>query len=112
MPGKSVDAALRALAEPRRREVVRILGQGELSAGEIASYFEVTRQAVSQHLKVLKEAGLVDERRHQAQRWYKLRPEGADEVKKFLELFWPGALERLQTSVEVRQRAAGAGNRK
>jgi DNA-binding transcriptional ArsR family regulator len=60
-----VEAALRAIAEPRRRQILRLVRDEEMSAGEIASHFEVTRSAVSQHLRVLKDAGLVSERRHE-----------------------------------------------
>ena len=52
------EAAIRAIAEPRRREILRLVGTAELAAGEIASHFDVTGQAISQHLRVVKEAGL------------------------------------------------------
>jgi DNA-binding transcriptional ArsR family regulator len=59
-----VEAALKAIAGPRRRQILTLVRDGELSAGEIAGHFDITRPAVSQHLNVLKEAGLVSERRN------------------------------------------------
>ncbi len=72
-----MEAALRAIAEPRRREILRLVWSAELPAGEIARRFDVTRPAISQHLSVLKEAGLVTERRDGTRRLYRARPEGA-----------------------------------
>ena len=69
--------AFQVLAEPRRREVLRLVSERERTAGEIAERFDVTRQAVSQHLRILLEAGLVHERREGARRWYSARPRGS-----------------------------------
>ncbi len=80
-----MEAALKAIAEPSRRRILTLVRDGELSAGEIATQFDVTRQAVSQHLGVLKEAGLVDERRNGTKRLYRARPEGLTELRAFLE---------------------------
>src|SRR6266446_3098052 len=91
-----MEVALRAIAEPRRREILRLVWDAELSAGEIASHFEITRPAISQHLGVLKEAGLVDERRNGTQRLYRARPQGLAELKAFLDRFWDERLEALQ----------------
>ena len=95
-----MEAALRALAEPRRRRILELVGERELTAGEIASHFEVTRPAISQHLGVLKEAGLVDERRNGTQRLYRARPQGFAELKAFLEGFWDEKLEALRREAE------------
>ena len=95
-----MEAALRAIAEPRRRRILELVGGGELSAGEIASHFEVTRPAISQHLGVLKEAGLVHERRNGTQRLYRARPQGLAELKAFLDGFWDEKLEALQREAE------------
>jgi DNA-binding transcriptional ArsR family regulator len=95
-----MDAALRAIAEPRRRRILELVGDRELSAGEIASHFEVTRPAISQHLGVLKEAGLVNERRNGTQRLYRARPQGLAELKAFLDGFWDEKLEALQREAE------------
>ena len=95
-----MEAALRAIAEPRRRRILELVGGRELSAGEIASHFEVTRPAISQHLGVLKEAGLVNERRNGTQRLYRARPQGLAELKAFLDGFWDEKLEALQREAE------------
>jgi DNA-binding transcriptional ArsR family regulator len=95
-----MEAALRAIAEPRRRRILQLVGERELSAGEIASHFDVTRPAISQHLGVLKEAGLVDERRNGTQRLYRVRPQGLAEVKAFLDAFWDEKLGALQREAE------------
>jgi DNA-binding transcriptional ArsR family regulator len=95
-----MEAALRAIAEPRRRRILELVGTRELTAGEIASHFEVTRPAISQHLGVLKEAGLVDERRNGTQRLYRARPQGLAELKAFLDGFWDEKLEALQQEAE------------
>jgi DNA-binding transcriptional ArsR family regulator len=96
----AMEAALRAIAEPRRRRILTLVRDGELSAGEIASYFEISRPAVSQHLTVLREAGLVDERRNGTRRLYRARPEGLFELKAFLEGFWDARLEALKREAE------------
>jgi DNA-binding transcriptional ArsR family regulator len=95
-----VETALRAIAEPRRRQILRLVRDEELSAGEIAAHFDVTRPAVSQHLTVLREAGLVDERRNGTRRLYRARPEGLAELKAFLEGFWDERLETLRREAE------------
>jgi DNA-binding transcriptional ArsR family regulator len=95
-----MEAALRAIAEPSRRRILTLVRDGELSAGQIAAEFDVTRQAVSQHLGVLKEAGLVDERRNGTRRLYRARPEGLTEVRAFLEEFWDERLEALKREAE------------
>ena len=99
-----MEAALRALAEPRRRDILRLVVDRERSAGEIASHFDVTRPAISQHLTVLKDAGLLAERRDGTRRLYRARPEGLDEVRAFLDEFWGTGLERLKTVAEQDQR--------
>src|SRR5712671_2322363 len=102
-----MEAALRAIAEPRRRRILELVGDRELSAGEIASHFEVTRPAISQHLGVLKEAGLVNERRNGTQRLYRARPQGLSELKAFLDGFWDAKLEALQREAEREERKRG-----
>ena len=95
-----MEAALKAIAEPRRRAILALVRDGELSAGEIASHFDVTRPAVSQHLNVLKEAGLVTERRNGTRRLYRARPEGLVELRNFLEGFWDVRLDELKRQAE------------
>jgi len=95
-----VDAALKAIAEPRRREILRLVARTELTAGEIAAHFEVTRPAVSQHLTVLKEAGLLAERRLGTRRLYRARPEGLAELRAYLAAFWDDRLDVLRHQAE------------
>jgi len=95
-----VEAALKAIAAPRRRQILTLVREGELSAGEIAGHFDVTRPAVSQHLNVLKEAGLVTERRNGTRRLYRARPEGLAQLKAFLEEFWEERLDALKAEAE------------
>ena len=84
---EAVEAAIRAIAERHRREIVRLVRDEELTAGEIASHFEVSRPAVSQHLRILKDTGLVTERRQGTRRYYRARMEGLAELRAFLEVF-------------------------
>lgn len=95
-----METALKAIAEPHRRRILSLVRDGELSAGEIASHFEVSRPAVSQHLTVLKEAGLVAERRNGTRRLYRARPEGLVDLKAFLDEFWGVRLEALKRDAE------------
>ena len=95
-----MEAAVKAIAAPRRRQILTLVRDDELSAGEIASHFDVTRPAISQHLNVLKEAGLVSERRNGTRRLYQARPEGLAEVRRFLEEFWSDRLDALKREAE------------
>jgi DNA-binding transcriptional ArsR family regulator len=99
-----VQTTIQALAEPRRREILALIRDRELSAGQIASGFDVTRPAISQHLGVLKEAGLVSERREGTRRFYRARPEGLKELKEFLEGFWSFSLTQLKREAEAEER--------
>lgn len=94
------DDVLRALAEPQRRRILRLVRDGELPAGAIADHFAITPQAVSQHLRVLKEAGVLRERREGTRRLYALRPEALVSVREFLDELWPASLQRLKETVE------------
>jgi len=104
-----VEAALRAIAEPRRRQILRLVREGEMSAGEIASHFDVTRSAVSQHLRVLKHAGLLTERRNGTRRIYRIRPEGLAELREFIDGFWDVQLSALKREAEAEERRGRAG---
>src|SRR6185503_12487140 len=99
----ATDEALRALAEPRRRVILRLVAHDELSAGEIAAAFEVSRTAVSQHLTVLKNAGLLNERRDGTRRLYRARPEGLAGLREFINQFWSERLQRLKLAAELEQ---------
>jgi DNA-binding transcriptional ArsR family regulator len=102
-----MEAAVKAIAAPRRRQILTLVRDGELSAGEIAAHFDVTRPAVSQHLNVLKEAGLVSERRNGTRRLYRARPEGLVELKEFLEEFWDERLSALKREAEKEEKQRG-----
>ncbi len=91
---------LHALAEPRRRAILRLVGDRELAAGEIARRFEVTRPAISQHLRVLREAGLVEERRDGTRRLYRARRARVEELRDYLAGFWEGRLRLLREQAE------------
>ena len=102
-----MEAALKAIAAPHRRRILQLVRDEELSAGEIASHFDVTRPAVSQHLSVLKEAGLVNDRRNGTRRLYRARPEGLVELKAFLDELWGERLEALKREAEREERKHG-----
>ncbi|HUG06406.1 MAG: metalloregulator ArsR/SmtB family transcription factor [Chloroflexota bacterium] len=95
-----MEAAIRAIAEPRRREILRLVWASELAAGEIARHFDVTRPAISQHLRVLKEAGLVSERRNGTRRLYRARPESIAQLRAYLESYWDENLRLLKQAAE------------
>jgi DNA-binding transcriptional ArsR family regulator len=109
-----VQPALDALAEPRRRDILALIRDRELPAGEIASNFDVTRSAISQHVGVLKQAGLVTERREGTKRLYRARPEGLAELRAFLDEFWSDRLDILvheaQREERRRKRDRGSSN--
>jgi DNA-binding transcriptional ArsR family regulator len=99
-----MDAALHALADPRRRAILALIRDRELPAGDIAGRFDVTRPAISQHLSVLRTAGLVTERREGTRRLYRARPAGAAELRMWLEAFWDDNLARLKVAAEHEER--------
>lgn len=94
-----------AIAQPTRREILRLLADGDLTAGKVASRFAVTQPAISQHLRVLKEAGLVDERRDGTRRIYSVRREGLTDLHSFLADFLDERLERLKQAAEAEERS-------
>ena len=94
-------ALLRALAAPRRVAILRLIRTRELAAGEIASRFKTTRPAISQHIRVLVKVGLVSERRERTKRLYRLRPDGFNELRTFLDGFWDLRLDRLKSAIEA-----------
>ena len=98
---RGTDEALKAIAEPRRRAILRLVADEELAAGEIAAAFEVTRTAVSQHLTVLKQAGLLTERRDGTRRLYRARPEGLAGLREFLTEMWASSLDAARQIVEA-----------
>lgn len=94
------DNALDALGDGTRRRIMEILRDGPRAVGEIARELPVSQPAVSQHLKVLKRAGLVVDRPEGARRVYQLAPEGLAELQSYLQAFWSQALADLKAAAE------------
>jgi len=106
-----VQAVIEAIAEPRRREILQLVRDEEMTAGRIAAHFDVTRQAISQHLRVLHGARLVSERRDGTRRLYRVRPEGLIELRAFLDDFWSNRLEKLKREAEADEKSRAANRR-
>ena len=101
--------AIEAISDPRRREILRLVRASELPAGAIAAHFaDVTRPAVSQHLRTLREAGLVVERREGTRRLYRARPAGLADLRAYLDELWDERLEALRKAAEVEERSRNA----
>src|ERR1700730_10395380 len=94
------EGAFQALAEPRRRDILRLVRDRPRSVNEIAERVDISQQAISQHLKVLKDAGLVAVGPQGQRRLYVMRPEGLAALRDFLAEFWPDSLQRLKQAVE------------
>jgi DNA-binding transcriptional ArsR family regulator len=110
---EQMDRVARAIAAPRRREILSLVRDDELSAGEIASRFDVSRPAISQHLSALREAGLLRERRDGTRRLYRAEPQALAGLRDFLNEFWTDRLERLRLAAELeQQRRDKRGKRK
>lgn len=97
---------MKAIAEARRREILRLLADSELSAGAIAGHFDVTQPAISQHLSVLAEVGLVGVRREGTRRFYRALPLRVEDLREYLSGFWMSGLERLKAEAEADDRRA------
>jgi DNA-binding transcriptional ArsR family regulator len=95
------DAALKALAEPHRRVILELVAGEPRPVGDIAGHLDITPQAVSRHLKVLREAGLVDERREGTRYLFVVNPDGFSAVQQFLADFWTQHLGQLRDAVET-----------
>ena len=95
-----MDAVARAVAEPTRREILSLVRDQERTVTDIAEHFDITRPAISQHLRVLAEAKLVDVRNEGTRRYYSARPEGLAELRDWMTGFWTNALQTLAIEVE------------
>ena len=104
MRTQSVLTKIQALSNATRFEIVCLLRDHEMTAGSIARRFELTRPAVSQHIGILREAGLLRERRLGAKRFYVARNEGFDEILAFVEGYWRPRLRRLKAAAEAVER--------
>ena len=91
---------MRALCEPNRRHILRLVRDDELTVGQIASHFPISRPAVSQHLRVLEDADLVTVRPAGNKRYYRARPDGLGELREWLDQFWRDRLVDLKHAVE------------
>ena len=99
------EVALRAVTNPRRRQILRLVWTDELTSGEIASNFDVTWPAISQNLKVLEDAGLVDVRRDGTTRYYRANQRRLGPLKSVLQTMWRDDLDRLAELAETDARA-------
>jgi DNA-binding transcriptional ArsR family regulator len=94
---------MHALGDPTRRAIFELLADGPRAVGDLAEELPVTRPAVSQHLKVLKEAGLVTDRADGTRRLYQINPEGVGALRAYLDRFWDRALASYKQAVEQGQ---------
>jgi DNA-binding transcriptional ArsR family regulator len=101
-------AALSAIASPRRRKILHLVWENELSAGELAKSFDVSWPAVSQHLRVLKDADLIAERRHGRNRFYRTGPDQVGELAAVLQAMWSADLDRLAELAEAEHSGGSA----
>ena len=99
---------IQALSNETRFRIVNLVREREMAAGTIARRFKLTRPAVSQHITILREAGLLDERRVGSKRLYVVRSEGFDELVEFIEGFWHPRLRRLKQAAEAAERSKTA----
>src|SRR5262245_66488383 len=97
------NAALAALSEPTRREILDRLRRGPRAVGEIAAGMTISRPAVSQHLKVLKDSGLVAETRQGTRHYFAIAPEGIGELRAYLDGLWSDALAAFARHLEAKR---------
>ena len=100
------EAALRALADPRRRRMLELAWDRECSPSDLARSCQLSRPATSQHLKVLREAGLVSVRLEKNRRLYRVRADRLAELRAMLDEFWGGRLASLRAELAARERGA------
>lgn len=105
-----IDEIFHALAEPNRREILRLIRDQELPAGAISAHFHITRPAISQHLKILEAAGLVTMRKAGTQRLYRTRVEALQVLRQYLDTFWSDQLQALKQAAEAEQRRVDDGS--
>ena len=94
-----------ALGDANRREILRLLSENDLAVGQLADALPISRPAVSRHLRLLKQAGMVAERAEGTRRIYQLQQEGADAVRAYLEAVWGAAAVRFRIVAENTERA-------
>jgi DNA-binding transcriptional ArsR family regulator len=97
-------SAWKAVADDSRRQVLVILKDGEKTPSEMATHFDFTLPALSTHLRILRDAGLVSERREGQRKFYSVNKEGMSEMVEFLDMFWTDRLHRLKQFVETKKK--------
>jgi DNA-binding transcriptional ArsR family regulator len=105
-----IEKVIHAIAEPRRREILNLVRDKELTSSAIASHFEISAPAISQHLKVLEESGVVVVRRAGTKRYYSIRREGFTEIKQYIDRFWDDSLLLLKEAAEEEERRKNESN--
>ena len=105
---RELDSSLRALADPNRRTILTLVQERPRAVGEIAEQLPLTQQAVSHHLRVLRGAGLVIERREGTRHLFVVNEDGAQAVRDFLDRFWPSKLLALKLAAEAEARLSVA----
>ncbi|MFL6161078.1 MAG: ArsR/SmtB family transcription factor [Jatrophihabitantaceae bacterium] len=96
--------ALKVIAAPRRQQILRLIWDRELAAGEIAAAFEVSWSAISQHLTILRAAGFVAERRVGNSRFYRSNQEALGPLRSVVEAYWRSSLDEIKALAEAEQR--------
>ncbi|WP_223192940.1 ArsR/SmtB family transcription factor [Paenibacillus sedimenti] len=99
-----IEKVIHAITEPRRRDILYLVRNEEMTSSAIASHFDISAPAISQHLKVLEESGLVVVRRAGTKRYYSIRREGFAELKQYIDRFWDDSLMRLKEAAEEEER--------
>ena len=105
-----IQQAIHSLSVPTRRDILSILRNGELTSSEIASKFELSAPAISQHLKILEKSGLVVMRKVGTKRYYRIRSEGFAELVQFIDQFWDTSLLSLKEAAEEEERRKHESN--
>jgi DNA-binding transcriptional ArsR family regulator len=105
---RELDSSLRALADPSRRTILTLVQERPRAVGEIADRMPLTQQAVSHHLRVLRGAGLVTERREGTRHLFVVNEDGAQAVREFLDRFWPSRLLALKQAAEAEVRLSSS----
>lgn len=105
-----IQKAIHSLSVPTRRDILSVLRNGELTSSEIASNFELSAPAISQHLKVLEQSGLVVVRKVGTKRFYRIRREGFAELINFIDQFWDNSLLSLKEAAEEEERRKHESN--
>lgn len=111
MPAEAIDSALVALSHPARRELVRLCAEGERNAGELGALVRLRQPATSQHLRMLRDAGLLVVRRDGNRRFYRVDFTRLARVQAALDDLWASRLPKLKRAAETRARSAGAPGR-